>query len=183
MRMSGKAEVSANRIRLDRKKMELKGGNPAELLAELQSLPGVANLNTQDFRRGGIKVKLAILGAAAALYDAGLEPSDRLGLTGWGTDGCRTENLLYFQDYMEHGRCGGRGQLFVGTLPTTPLCEAAIALGLHGPAYYLDTEGREDLLRRDLHLSLSDPALDGILLFAPDGETLTVSVVTECEFC
>ena len=95
-----------------------------------------------------------------------------------GTDGCRTENLLYFQDYMEHGRCGGRGQLFVGTLPTTPLCEAAIALGLHGPAYYLDTEGREDLLRRDLHLSLSDPALDGILLFAPDGETLT-----ECEFC
>ena len=112
MRMIGKAEVSANRIRLDRKKMELKGENPAELLAELQSLPGVATLNTQDFRRGGIKVKLAILGAAAALYDAGLEPSDRLGLTGWGADGSRTENLLYFQDYMEHGRCGGRGQLF-----------------------------------------------------------------------
>ena len=161
MRMIGKAEVSANRIRLDRKKMELKGENPAVLLADLQSLPGVATLNTQDFRRGGIKVKLAILGAAAALYDAGMEPSDRLGLTGWGTDGSRTENLLYFQ----------------------ALCEAAIALGLHGPAYYLDTEGREDLLRRDLHLSLSDPALDGILLFAPDGETLTVSVVTECEFC
>ena len=71
MRMIGKAEVSANRIRLDRKKMELKGGNPAELLAELQSLPGVATLNTQDFRRGGIKVKLAILGALGRRVHSG----------------------------------------------------------------------------------------------------------------
>lgn len=183
MNIAGKAELSGTRLLLKRRSLELRGASPAELLTELTALPGVPVVHAQDFRRGCLKVKLAMLGAAAALYDAGMEPSDRIVLTGYGTDGSRTENLAYFQDYIEHGRDGGRGQLFVGTLPTTPLCEAAIALGLHGPAFYLDTDGRRETLIRDLKLSLADPGTDALLLFEFESETLQVSAVTECGFC
>ena len=127
---AGSADITENRIAMRNRNMVLEAENTAGLLAALTALPGLPAVNLLDFRRGCGKVKAAMLGAIAALYDAGAFPSDRIALIGTGSDGSRTENLAYYQDYTEHGRDGGRGQLFVGTLPTTPLCEAAIALSL-----------------------------------------------------
>ncbi len=178
----GTAEISNAQLVM-RNRNRVLSGSPAELLAQLIALPGVPAANMLDFRRGCAKVRFAMLGATAALFDAGIPPSDRIALIGAGTDGSRTENLVYFQDYTEHGRDGGRGQLFVGTLPTTPLCEAAIALSLHGPAFYLDTNGDRGQLNQELELTLADPAIDAVLLFEFAPDTLKVSLVAQCASC
>lgn len=103
--------------------------------------------------------KRAILGAVAAYYDADAVPSPATAVIAWGRGGAFPENRLYWSDYVENGRDAGRAHLFVGTLPTIPLCEAAIALNLNGPGYYLDCP--PETLREEIAQVLSDPALDG----------------------
>lgn len=181
---AGSADITENRIAMRNRNMVLEAENTAGLLAALTALPGLPAVNLLDFRRGCGKVKAAMLGAIAALYDAGAFPSDRIALIGTGFDGSRTENLAYYQDYTEHGRDGGRGQLFVGTLPTTPLCEAAIALSLHGPAFYLDANGNRGQLEQEVALALASPGTDAVLLFdfSVPG-TLQVSLVKSCASC
>ena len=181
---TGMAVVSETRIVMRNRNLVLEADNPAGLISALTALPGIPAAGLQDFRRGCGKVKAAMLGAIAALYDAGLAPSSRLALIGSGSDGSRTENLAYWQDYTEHGRDGGRGQFFVGTLPTTPLCEAAIALSLHGPAFYLDADGDRGQLEQEVALALTTPGTDAVLLFdfSLPG-TLQVSLVTSCASC
>lgn len=82
-----------------------------------------------------------------------------------GREGCHQENLLYYRDYLENGRHLGRGHLFVGTLPSTPLCEAAISLGLNGPAYYMDPLDRNELLWDEIEFLLEEDENERVLLF------------------
>ena len=92
-----------------------------------------------DFGRGCPAVRLMMLAGVLTAADSGALPDRNTGLIGWNGCGCTAENLKFWQDYVQNGREHGRGWLFVATLPTIPCCEAAIALGCHGPGMYFRT--------------------------------------------
>lgn len=175
MIQKGSAILEKFTLRTQRGKIRLEGSDYHDLLNQLRTLDGIPEANLMDFRRGGEKVKQAILGSIAALYDAKITPADTIPILGYGSEGSYSENLLYFNDYIEHGRDGGRGQLFVGTLPTTPLCEVAIALKMHGPAFYLDSASDRKQLHEEQELLFADPAVSEILLLEFKKGTLHVS--------
>lgn len=60
-----------------------------------------------------------------------------IGILGSNRDGCLDSNVEYFKDYVDCGRTLSRGNLFIYTLPSSPLAEAAIHLGLTGPTLYI----------------------------------------------
>lgn len=76
-----------------------------------------------------------------ALQDAGVEYSQEarreIGILGSGFEGSLAANSAYFKDYVESGRILARGNLFVYTLPTAALGEAAIHFGFQGPLFSL----------------------------------------------
>ncbi len=78
---------------------------------------------------------------ALAMRDAGLDYSrDRkqdIGLLGTDLYGCEQADLAFFRDYVESGRTLARANLFIYTLPSSPLAEAAVHFGLQGPLVYL----------------------------------------------
>ena len=77
---------------------------------------------------------------ALALRDAGRsyapEKKQEIGIIGAGSEGSLPADLLYFRDYVECGRTLARGNLFIYTLPSSPLGEAAIHFGLAGPLLF-----------------------------------------------
>ena len=50
---------------------------------------------------------------------------------------CVEDNFKYYKDFIDAGAKLGRANLFVYTLPTTPIAESAIYFGLTGPLFYL----------------------------------------------
>lgn len=95
--------------------------------------------------------------AALALYDAGIAYSDErsqdIGIIGTNKLGALCSNILYFKDYVENGRTLTRGNLFIYTLPTSPLAEASIHFGCQGPL---------------LHVSYSQEQIPSLLNSAKD---------------
>ncbi len=83
--------------------------------------------------------RMACLACELALQDAGYSPADRqeIGILGAGFEGSLAANAAYFKDYVESGRILARGNLFVYTLPTAALGEAAIHFGFQGPLFSL----------------------------------------------
>jgi 3-oxoacyl-[acyl-carrier-protein] synthase II len=77
---------------------------------------------------------------ALALRDAGIDyaPTVKqdIGLIGTGNEGSLKSDITYFRDYLDNGRTLSRGNLFIYTLPSSPLGEAAIHFGLVGPLLY-----------------------------------------------
>ncbi|VGO12043.1 hypothetical protein PDESU_00592 [Pontiella desulfatans] len=77
---------------------------------------------------------------ALALQDAGLEyakgEKQDIGLLGMDEYGCEQANFDYFNDYVDGGRSMARANLFIYTLPSSPLAEAAVHFGLQGPLFY-----------------------------------------------
>ena len=92
-----------------------------------------------DFKRMSLKSKQAVIGAALALHDGDNERqnNDKFALLSSDKSCCESENRRYFADYVKYGRVMGRGNLFVNTLPTTPLAEVSMAFALRGPLYYV----------------------------------------------
>ena len=84
--------------------------------------------------------KMACCTIAMGIYDASLTYSDgnlhRMGVVAASPAGCLDANLSYFEDYINHGRSIARGNLFVYTLPSSPLADAAIHFGCQGPLLY-----------------------------------------------
>lgn len=78
---------------------------------------------------------------ALALKDAGLTYSkdwkQNVGLIGTDLYGCEQADMNYFKDYVEGGRSMARANLFIYTLPSSPMAEAAVHFGLQGPLFYL----------------------------------------------
>lgn len=78
---------------------------------------------------------------ALALQDAAIGyAEDRrldIGLLGTNGTGCLESNLNYFKDYVGGGRTLSRANLFIYTLPSSPLAEAAVHFGLQGPQLYM----------------------------------------------
>jgi 3-oxoacyl-[acyl-carrier-protein] synthase II len=90
----------------------------------------------KNFGRFDAASRLAYYAAALALDDAGSGERRDFGLIGTGAAGCLASNQDYFKDYVKCGRTLARGNLFVYTLTTSPLAEAAIHFGLEGPLLY-----------------------------------------------
>jgi len=59
--------------------------------------------------------------------------------------GAVAANAAYFKDFVDCGRTMGRGNLFIYTLPSSPLAEASIHFGLQGPLLYA-TNATGDML-------------------------------------
>lgn len=80
---------------------------------------------------------------AAALWacvDAGLpftQVKRRVGIIGFNQQGALDSNQAFFADYVNAGRNSARSNLFVYTLPTTPLAEVALFCGFTGPVWYM----------------------------------------------
>lgn len=85
--------------------------------------------------------RMTCLACELALQDAGVDYSpdarQEIGILGAGFEGSLAANAVYFKDYVESGRILARGNLFVYTLPTAPLGEAAIHFGFQGPLFSL----------------------------------------------
>lgn len=81
---------------------------------------------------------LAIQDAGGILGDGEKHP---IGLLGTNVNGCVGANRAYFKDYLAGGRVLARANLFVYTLPSSPLADAAIHFGLQGPVLYIGFGG------------------------------------------
>ncbi|MGD0138448.1 MAG: hypothetical protein ABSD28_06185 [Tepidisphaeraceae bacterium] len=83
---------------------------------------------------------------AASLALKGADWWDRtppeIGLLAARSEGLLRANEEYFQDYVAMGRTLGRGNLFIYTLATSALGEAAIALSLTGPSMFIQDDAR-----------------------------------------
>lgn len=109
---------------------------------------GIANLHRKgifsyafkNFGRLDNASKMTCSAVALALKDAGIEYSmnqkQDMGIIGTNRKGSLQSDLDYFKDYIKCGRKLARGNLFIYTLPSSPLGEAAIHFGFQGPLLY-----------------------------------------------
>ncbi|MDO9464141.1 MAG: hypothetical protein Q7J67_02445 [bacterium] len=95
----------------------------------------------KNFGRFDMTSKMSCCAGALALHDAGVKYSEKhkqdIGIISTNTDGCLKSNLNYFRDYVQTGRKLARGNLFIYTLPSSPLAEASIHFGFQGPLLYI----------------------------------------------
>jgi len=88
--------------------------------------------------------RMTAFGVSLALQDAGIEYSplrkQDMGIVGTNREGSLQSDREYFRDYLAGGRTLSRGNLFIYTLPSSPMGEAAIHFGLLGPLVYVASE-------------------------------------------
>ena len=102
----------------------------------------VINNKINNFGRSSKTSKLYSVLTALALHDcipavsSAINKNDT-GLIAYSHKAATPDNEKFFTDYVEAGRKLARGNLFVYTLPTSPLGEAAIAFQLKGPVLFL----------------------------------------------
>ncbi len=87
--------------------------------------------------------RLTLAAVSLALRDAALDSSaqnkQHTGIAGAAAAGSYATDMEFFADYLANGRTLSRANLFIYTLPSSPLGEAAIHFGLTGPLFYLTT--------------------------------------------
>lgn len=112
------------------------------------SRKGIFSYPFKNFGRLDADSKMVCYSVALALKDAGesysFDSKKDIGIIGTNMDGSLQSDIDYFKDYVAYGRKLSRGNLFIYTLPTSPLGEAAIHFGLQGPLFYM-TSGYEIL--------------------------------------
>ena len=94
------------------------------------------------YTRMPIQTRVSLIAMSQALQasrwsGAGMR---EIGMTAAGYDGCLDADQRYFQDYVQTGRVMGRGSLFIYTLATSTMGEAAIVLRLNGPSLYIHSD-------------------------------------------
>ena len=98
----------------------------------------------KNFGRLDMMSKMTAYGVSLALQDGGIEYSplrkQDIGIVGTNAEGSLQSDIVYFRDYLAGGRTLSRGNLFIYTLPSSPLGEAAIHFGLLGPVAYVAKE-------------------------------------------
>ena len=99
----------------------------------------------KNFGRLDTISRMTAFAVSLALQDAGIEYSplqkQDIGIVGTNAEGSLQSDKEYFRDYLEGGRTLSRGNLFIYTLPSSPIGEAAIHFGLLGPLIYASSEG------------------------------------------
>ena len=107
--------------------------------------PALFPVPVKNIARFDAAARLTLCACALAMRDAGWTLGDGtkrdVGLVGTNGEGCLRANQTYFQDYLAGGRVLARANLFVYTLPSSPLAEAAIHFGLQGPMLYIGYPG------------------------------------------
>ncbi|MEW5804641.1 MAG: hypothetical protein AB1847_21320 [bacterium] len=107
---------------------------------------GVFSYPVKNFGRFDRVSKMTCCALGLAIYDAGIIYAEGqkqdIGLLGTNEAGALSSNIAYFKDYVESGRTLARGNLFIYTLPSSPLAEAAIHFGCQGPVIYMGFQHR-----------------------------------------
>ena len=117
-----------------------------------------------DFRRAADNVRLAQLATILCASNLGYKWSpEGTALIGVNGDGCALNNRLFWDDFTAHGHDNGRASLFVPTLPSIPVCEAAIALHIQGPVRYIAAESASLLEEAISDMFETDSALRQIM--------------------
>lgn len=139
---------------------------------------GITWRNQKNAGRFNAATRQAMLATALALHDAGIaddaQKKDAIGILGASPDGCIDDNAAYFTDYLAAGRVMGRGNLFIYTLPTSPLAEVAMHYALQGPLAYVwhPHERLRKLLEEAGSFVLDDQAEAMVALFMHKNATL-----------
>ncbi len=111
------------------------------MYAELKN-KGVFSHPVKNFSRFDNPSKITCCLIALALKDAQLkyypDSKQNIGIVGTNDSGSLNSNLNYFKDYIEGGRKLGRANLFIYTLASSPLAEAAIHFNFEGAMFYVD---------------------------------------------
>jgi hypothetical protein len=140
--LHGTALVNSNHALMMNKDLSFESKDGvAGIYREVASSEISPPMRFDNFRRAGEKARLAVIASLLAFADSGLSLGGNIAIIGWGGEESIMENRAYFTDYAVNGRFLSRSQLFIGTLPTTPICEAAICLNLHGPVFYFHSDG------------------------------------------
>jgi 3-oxoacyl-[acyl-carrier-protein] synthase II len=105
--------------------------------------------SVKNFGRLDRASRTTLTAVSLALRDGGVvsSPGNKraIGIVGTNSDGSLTTDLDYYRDYVENGRKLSRANLFIYTLPSSPLGEAAIHFGLTGPLLYTQDRDRSPL--------------------------------------
>jgi hypothetical protein len=138
---------------------------------------GVLTERIKNAGKFDLSTNRAFCAAALALHDANVSNDWKtVALIGTGTEECTQANQAYFEDYTGHGRQLARANLFIYTLPTSPLAEIAIHFKLDGPLYYFGAMSNSPgaLLRRISGLLDSGDADAVLTLWAEQDRTLAL---------
>jgi len=85
--------------------------------------------------------RITLAAVSLALRDAGIDSSPDskkgIGIVGTNDQGSLETDTAYFRDFADNGRKLARANLFIYTLPSSPMGEAAIHFGLSGPLLYM----------------------------------------------
>jgi hypothetical protein len=144
----------------------------------LEAIPGLFRYPIKNFGRFPGSVRETYTACGLALRAAGVEygPGTRMpmGLIGAGYDATLVANRAFFSDYIDSGRIMGRGNLFIYTLPTSPLAEASIHFGMTGPVLYVeaDTAPFAEMLRGACRMIRTGQAQAMGLVWQGGGATL-----------
>ena len=109
---------------------------------DLRSLAklGIFSQPFKNFARLDAISKMTVSAVALAFKDAGIGYSaagkQDTGIIGASREGSLDSDLLYFKDFIENGRTLSRANLFIYTLPSSAMGEAAIHFGLTGPLLF-----------------------------------------------
>jgi len=138
----------------------------------------------ENFGRFDAASRLVALAVALSLYDATIRytkgKKQDIGIVGTSPDGALDSNLAYFQDYAQAGRKLGRGNLFIYTLPSSPLAEAAIHFGLQGPlAYIRHAENPEKRLLSQAELMIGNKEARAMLTVAFNSKEAVCHFISE----
>lgn len=105
---------------------------------------GIFSYPVKNFGRFDGISRTTCYAVALALKDAGIVYSSSkkqdIGIIGMNSAGSLKSDIEYFNDYLKSGRTLSRGNLFIYTLPSSPLGEAAIHFGFLGPLLYVADE-------------------------------------------
>jgi len=99
------------------------------------------------FGKYDLTSKMTCCVVGLALYDAGVVYSESrkqdIGIVGTNTQGCLRSNLDYFSDFVDNGRTRARAGLFVYTLSSIPISEAAMYFKMQGPLAHMTFPERQ----------------------------------------
>lgn len=115
------------------------------LFAEDEGVKGLVKreIFSQPFKNFGRlddMSRLTVSAIALTLQDADIEYSaahkQNIGIIGVSAEGSQSSDINYYRDFVDNGRTLSRANLFIYTLPSSAMGEAAIHFGLTGPLLY-----------------------------------------------
>ena len=90
---------------------------------------------------------------------------------------CVEDNFKYYKDFFDAGAKLGRANLFVYTLPTTPIAESAIYLGLTGPLFYMGGNENFKFALAQAETMVKNREAEGMVVVEKKNKTIYASFV------